>query len=153
MWEEQAKDRPQWRAAVEEKRLIQYHETHERRHSQPTVNTFQCLHCMRLCRSNAGLTAHRRACCLTHTTVTYAPESLSIFCCPHCHLILSAQHSLYSHTTETLDSWCSVTHTAVTHATEPLSIFCCPHCQFNFATQHSLYTHLRTHHRNSVSWC
>jgi len=36
-WEEQAKDRPQWRAAVyesksavEEKRVIQYHKTHEK---------------------------------------------------------------------------------------------------------------------------
>ena len=99
-----AKDRPKWRAAVygsksavEERCLAQYQRTHERRHSQPAMTSFQCINCMKLCRSNAGLAAHRRACSVPNTTVTHAPEPLSIFCCPHCHLIFATQHSLYTH--------------------------------------------------------
>ena len=34
-----------------------------------------------------------------------------------------------------------------------LSVFPCPHCQTVFKNQRGLYNHLRTHHRNSVSWC
>ena len=144
------------KSAVEERRLAQYQRTHERRHSQPAMTSLQCFNCMRLCRSNAGLAAHRRTCSVTHTAVSHAPEPLSIFCCPHCHLIFAAQHGLYTHLRthhRNSVSWCSTNHTTVTHAPEPISIFCCPHCQMNFAAQHRLYSHLRTHHRNSVSWC
>jgi len=95
------------------------------------------------CRSNAGLAAHTRACSVSNAAVTHAPEPLSIFCCPHCHLIFAAQYSFYTHLRthhrNSKVSWCSVNHIAVTHAPEPLSIFCCPHCQMNFATQHRLY--------------
>ena len=109
-----------------------------------------------VCRSNAGLAAHRKACSVTNTAITHASELLSIFCCPHCHLIFAAQHSLYTHLrTHHRNSGflCSVTHIAMAYAPEPLSIFCCPHCYLTFAAQHSLYTHLRTRHRKSVSWC
>ena len=48
MWEEQAKARAKWRTvvyktkrAIEDKRLTQYHKAHKRRHSQPTMKTFQ----------------------------------------------------------------------------------------------------------------
>ena len=85
-WEEQAKDRPQWRAAVygsksavEEMRLAQYQRTHERRHSQPAMTSFQCFNCMRICRSNDGLAAHRRACSVTNTACVHAPESRTPF--------------------------------------------------------------------------
>ena len=54
---------------------------------------------MRLCRTNTGLATHRRSCPSNHTAVTQTPEPLSLFCCPHCQLIFSAQHSLYTQNT------------------------------------------------------
>ena len=93
--------------SVVEERLVQYHKAHERRHSQPTVTSFQCFSCMTLCRSNAGLSAHRRAYSLTNTTVTHAPEPISIFCCQHYHSIFAARLNMvytpiWEHTIEIL---------------------------------------------------
>ena len=103
-WEDLAKDRTQWRAAVynsksavEEKRLAAYQKAHERRHSEPLTTTFQCPECTKLCRSNAGLAAHRRACSRTHTQEAPATMPLSTFSCPHCRMVFVTQHMLYSH--------------------------------------------------------
>ena len=79
-WEDLAKDKKLWRAAVyksrkavEEKRLAAYQKAHDRRHSEPATTAFQCPNCTKLCRSNAGLAAHRRACSRTHTREAPSP--------------------------------------------------------------------------------
>ena len=68
-WEKDADDRAKWRKTlrdatktVESVRQEEYIQAHNRRHSRTSITNFTCSTCQRLCRSNAGLQAHMRAC-------------------------------------------------------------------------------------------
>ena len=116
-WEDLAKNRTEWRKAVDESknyiedmRLEKYQKAHERRHNELEMSTFQCSICKKFCRSNAGLVAHKRTCAKRNAPAPMATDPLTVFNCPHCLTAFKTQRSLYSHMRthhRNFISWCS----------------------------------------------